>query len=666
MIYRNEAVASARHTGGIDLSPVRAMKSQIIEQLGQADILLPSLVAEGLAANDRIKVRMSALQAAAHHAREPDHPATDLQVECRAADIAPAALATLIGGAHLAGDGRIAAPNLARLIKEIHDDAATMLRAVSAGKPAEGETMNARLAAIRTAGLLEAANEIEIARVAKLTGVAEGGADSLHRLVMDLHKALNRLAADCSEEILSGAHVFGLHIEDRAAVESFMQGLNETRVLKFNHPGLDTMATRSGGRLLIQNDIGTTDAHVVVIAVKKNAVTVTYTDVHRARAKFFIALFDTFEAKWSGLDRHVAAGLGEDNAFFLVTGQYAADSAADRNAFLNALGAALVFLIDWNKARKLLRSWVAKDDATRILDWAARQRIGQRGFLELGGNELIGAAVRNAAPTRIGFGERLDQALGRNAAVDFLKTAMRVSTEALSAGRSVRLVRDQIEADLVRRLERVDSALLATVLRQIGLAHDITAAIAHHVAALQAGRPIDGKLLAARAGLIERKADRIAIEARKEATRLNAGAIIEQLVDRVEEAVDELEQAAFIASLAPAGIDSALLTALADLCAVAITATEAAASGLAAAIEVPEGRRADSEDALNAVIRLIDAEHAADARERDVTTRVFAGGFDVATSLSVIELARAIERATDRLAGFGHLLRRHIMTDLSA
>ena len=47
---------------------VSRMKSQIIEELGQADILLPSLVAEGLAANDRIKVRMSALQAA-HSAR---------------------------------------------------------------------------------------------------------------------------------------------------------------------------------------------------------------------------------------------------------------------------------------------------------------------------------------------------------------------------------------------------------------------------------------------------------------------------------------------------------------------------------------------------------------------------------------------------------------------
>src|SRR5215475_2207610 len=97
------------------------MKSQIIRELGQSEILLPSLVEEGLAANDRIKVRLSALQAAAQHAQQPDHPATDLSVESRAAGIAAADLATLIGRAHRLDDGRIVAPNLAELMKAIHD-----------------------------------------------------------------------------------------------------------------------------------------------------------------------------------------------------------------------------------------------------------------------------------------------------------------------------------------------------------------------------------------------------------------------------------------------------------------------------------------------------------------------------------------------------------------
>jgi uncharacterized protein Yka (UPF0111/DUF47 family) len=642
------------------------MKSQIVEHLGQADILLPSLIAEALAANDCIKVRMSALQAAAHRALQAHHPAPDLQVECRAAGIAPAAITALIDGAHAVGEGRIAAPNLARLMKEIVDDVAAMIRAVKAGEPPTGEAMSARLSAIQASGLLEASNEIEAARIARLTGVADNDVDSLHRLVMDLHKVLNRLAAGCAEEIVAGAHVFGLRPDDHRAVESFMRGLEETRGLKFDHPGLDTMATRSGDRLLIQNDIGTTDAHVLVITVNNDAVTVTYTDVHRARAKFFIGLFEEFPAKWSGLDRHSAEGLGDDGNFYLVTGQYQAATAGESDAFLAAIGAALVFLIDWNKARKLLRNWVAKSDAVDILGWAARHRIGHRAFLELGGDELISAAVRNAAPTRIGFGERLDQALGRRAAVDFLKTTLRASKDGLIAGRSVRLVRDQIEADLIRHLERVDSALLAIVVRQAGLAHDIAAALVHHIAALQAGRPTDGRLLAARAVRIEQKADRIAIEARNEVTRLSAHPIIEQLIDRVEEAIDELEQAAFIASLVPPGLDPELLLALAELCKVAVSGAEAAASGMASATDVPEGRRADADDALSAVVRLIEAEHAADSCERQVTARVFAGGFELAISLSVLEFARAVERATDRLAGFGHLLRRHVMTNLSA
>jgi uncharacterized protein Yka (UPF0111/DUF47 family) len=641
------------------------MKSQIIEHLGQSDLLLPALIAEGLAANNRIKVRMSILQAAGQHARDPAAPVMDLGPECNAAGLDASAARLMVEGAHQTIDGRIAVPNLANLGGAALEDAEAMIRAVGAGAPSEGEAAEARLSAIKATGPFANGDEIQAADIAQLTGLS-GGDDSLHLLVMDMHKALNRLAKACAEETVAGAHAFGLAGDDRPAVAAFMHGLDETGGLKFHHPGLDTTATRSGARLLIQNDIGATDAHVVVIAVDGMEVTLTYTDVHLPRARFFIALLTDFSINWSGLDRKNADSLGKDGGFYLVTGRYAPENQERRDSFLAAIGASLVFLIDWNKARKTLRSWLSKNDAVRVLDWAARQRLGHRAFLELGGAELVASAVRHAAPKRIGFGERLDAVLGREGTVDFLKAVLRLSTRALRHGQSVRLLRDHIEADFVRHLERVGTTLLAIVVRQAGLAHDIAAAIADYIRDLQSGQPADSAALARRARQIEEKADRILIEARSEIARLDGGANIAQLVTRIEEAIDDLEQAAFMASFLPTGSDPAALDVAAKLCATAVNGAKAASSGATAALEAPEGHRADFEDALSAVGRLIDAEHAADEFERELTVLTFRGSGDLRVSLSVLEMARAIERATDRLAGFGHLLSQHMLADLSA
>jgi hypothetical protein len=62
--------------------------------------------------------------------------------------------------------------------------------------------------------------------------------------IMDSHKALNRLAAMHAEDVIAGARVYGLLPEDRPAVEAFMRGVEATRKLKFNHPGLATTVTR--------------------------------------------------------------------------------------------------------------------------------------------------------------------------------------------------------------------------------------------------------------------------------------------------------------------------------------------------------------------------------------------------------------------------------------
>ena len=49
---------------------------------------------------------------------------------------------------------------------------------------------------------------------------------------------------------------------------------------------------------MIQNDIGTTDAHVLVVHVEGLAATLTYTDVHLQRLLFFQSLFDRSQVDW--------------------------------------------------------------------------------------------------------------------------------------------------------------------------------------------------------------------------------------------------------------------------------------------------------------------------------------------------------------------------------
>jgi uncharacterized protein Yka (UPF0111/DUF47 family) len=639
------------------------MKSRIVEELGQSEILLPGLVAAGLRANDRAKVRLSALQAALQHANDPGGTPADLAAECRSVGIDAVAIRSFVAGARPAGNGLVEAPGLAKLGQALLADVEAMIEAVAAADATKGKAAEDRLTAIKTQLDLgkPAIGEAEIAEV---TAVSSGEHDSLHRFIIDLHKELNRLAVQCAEEIVGGAHTHGLAASDKPAVAAFMRGLNRTRELKFDHPGLDTIAIRSGGRLIIQNDIGTTDAHVLLVSVEGLTVTITHTDVHEARAKFFVGLFDAFPMHWSGLHQEKAEGLAGGETFYLVNGRYEAESEARRDSFLAAIGAALVFLIDWNKARKALRRLTSNEDAVHVLDWAARHEIGHRGFLELGGADFVAAAVRHATPARIGFGEELGRVLGREATIDFLETALKLATDAMRKGRSARAVREALEADLVTRIERTESALLTTIVRQMGLARDIAAGIA---ATLAEPRPERAwaKEAAARAQHIEKKADAIAVEARGAIARSQRSFTVARLIEKAEDTIDELEQAAFYASLVPPKLAPDLRKPLHQLCNAAVAGAEAAARGLGAAAAIADGDTIDSADALAATDCLADLEHEADSAERAVIATVLQGNGDVGAALSVLELARALERATDRLSALGHLLRDHVMADLS-
>jgi len=641
------------------------MKTTIVERLGEdAVLLLPDLLAAGLAANDRAKLRLTLLQAAARHAQEPGAAAPDLAAERRAAGLSDPAFDATVSGAQDMGEGRLRAPGAEALVAGLAADLQAMLAPVRAAQPAAAEALAARLSAL-TGRRTAAGDVIALADVAAMTSarVGEEGRDSEHQLVMDLHRAINSIAAETAAETIDGARAHGLTDPDRQRLRAFMRGLNRTRALAFGHPGLGTTASRAGERLIIQNDIGETDAHVLVVHVEALDVRITYTDVHRARARFFMALFEGAGAVWTPLAEDAARGLSEE--FYLTTGRFTATDPGALEAFLERLGSRIVFLIDWNKARKALQGLAGKPTAIALLAQAAEQDVGHRAFLELGGVDLVLDAWRRLAGGP-GAGERLDGVLEPGELHDFLGAVLRLCSLGLAAGRSARLIRDEIQADLARRLQGAEAVFLSIVLRHLGLSRMLAGEIRDQVgagAADGAGR----RALTERAVRLERKGDRLTLSARELALRLpEAGPRLRPVIDEMEHALDALDEAAWLLNLLPDGVSAEASQALQALADVAVESAAQAVRACEAAACAADGRRSDATDALQAVDAVMTAERAADAAERRLIGALFATPVpDARVPLVGLELARALEKATDH---FGHgalALRDRLLEELS-
>ena len=67
----------------------------------------------------------------------------------------------------------------------------------------------------------------------------------------------------------------------------------------------------------MQNDLGASDAHVVVIHVSGRAVTISYADVHRGRSRFLRDLLEAHRVVWTDT--------ADGRDFEMCTGSYVAD-----------------------------------------------------------------------------------------------------------------------------------------------------------------------------------------------------------------------------------------------------------------------------------------------------------------------------------------------------
>ena len=228
------------------------MKTEVLAVIGEEGLSRPAAVNAALAANDRIKFALTLLQIAAAHADQPEQPVPACSMSASPAESMIPRWIALAEAAHRIGS-RYHIPGAARLLERIGADLREMAAPGHRCRQ-RGIRCPARGAAVHRAR--RANDMLDATAIAALTRAGEAATDSLHQLVMDLHRALNAQQAKLAEENVDGALTYGLNPEDRPRVAAFMAGLNRTGQLKFNHPGLGTTASRRGTTLVIQNDIG--------------------------------------------------------------------------------------------------------------------------------------------------------------------------------------------------------------------------------------------------------------------------------------------------------------------------------------------------------------------------------------------------------------------------
>jgi uncharacterized protein Yka (UPF0111/DUF47 family) len=627
-------------------------KRIIIQELGEDGLLLPMLVNRALAANDRIKYFFTLLQTAQERAEHPERTLPTMRTERETAGIESEQFDTVVLGALRIDEESYSVPFLPEIISGMMDCMEEMIAPFSAQGSDDAEGFIQRRDAL-VAVLHEGSDgTISSSLIGRITSGDTKENDSLHLLVMDLHRALNQLQIALSKETIDGAMTYMLGPGDDILVRAFMGGINRTSPLRFDHPGLGTTATRTGTKLLIQNDIGVTDAHVLVVNVEERTVSVVYTDIHMQRLEFFLSLFESWKVQWQDTLSRRGSKQFEKNVYHLSVGIYAAENDADLAAFLTHLGSRIVFLIDWNRARKQLRNFLLNKDSISVLRWAAEKEVGHMGFLRLGGDKLIYSALELAARVPLRYGEPLHQLLGRERSLEYLKWVLKTATTGLSANHPRLLIQDEIKTELLRYFRSAHEGLVEICIDHASLMIEVGTTVRDSLLHVQRSGDVDFVVRSAkRAKEWESRADQLVVQVRTLSRRIEEAEFFFSLINAADDALDELEEACFFTTLLPSIPSSKSVNRkLASMAELAVKAGQEYLKVLIASQGIRKDySRDEMQEFLTAVNRVISLEQECDEALRQAEKAIIVESTDYKELRVYFELARIIEESTNSL-----------------
>jgi uncharacterized protein Yka (UPF0111/DUF47 family) len=666
-------------------------KTEIVSELGIQELLFPKAVNDALAANDRIKYFFSLIQIAKQHADDPNEMFSNLADDRYASGVEDKRFDTVISESTKIDSNHYYIASFRLILDQIFIcfnimtaplitktqkyDIGKDRRIVSVLKDSKFQSSYFnRYETLKKQIRIDENDIVSADSIYIITSGKRENGDSLHLLVMDIHKALNKLQTDISEELIGGASVYGVTEEDKNLVKSFMKGLDETATLKFEHEGLGTTATRSGENLIIQNDIGTTDAHVLVVRVNSITTTLTYTDIHIQRLLFFQSLFERYKIKWndtiSKKISHSTRGGIADEVYHMGIGVYNAKDLTDLNEYLFFLGSRIVFLIDWNRARKRLTRFVKKQDSVKILKWSADNNYGHRAFLRMGGEQLIYNAIEQSTNSAIRYGQQLDEIIGRERTVEFIKFVLEVCSQYLINGKSEYLVRDIVRAKLAGYFHTAEQDFIHVIADHASLLVEIATGVRDAlIESIHEGGYEYLRRNLSRARQWETKADDLVNRFRTMAKRsTTASKLFQQILLRADDSADSLEESAFFLTLLQ-DHDEIQLQILYDLFGgILDTSLHTCREYLKAVENAKHIYRGSSqeeiEDFLQSIDRIIALEHRMDEENRVLIELLVNKIKEFKQFYIFSEIIKNIEEATDSLMKAALTLREYALGNL--
>ncbi len=633
-------------------------KNSIVSELGEEGLLLPELVNFALTANNKIKYYFTLLQTSREKAEYPQADFPSLRTEREDADEENAKFDRVVLDALKKGHETYFIPFAGEILSKIWGCMDEMMKPLLASGDAEGREFEIRLEELKgsVAEIEEKLpdREPEVLSgdfIRTLTSGDREKGDSLHILVMDVHKALNRMQEELAVENLHGAKVYLVAEEDRELIVSFMSGVNRTFPLKFEHLGLGTTATRTAARLVIQNDIGETEAHVIVVNVKGLEASITYTDIHLQRLLFFQSLFEGTGTSWEDT---VSRGAGEkfEGLYHLSVGHFQAKDREDLKNFLNLLGSRIVFLIDWNRARKSLRNFMRNADCIKVLRWAAENESGHRAFLILGGEQLIFGALELASGAPLPYGEPLYQIIGGERTIEYFQWVLERASKGLLAGETLLLVQDEIRVELLRYFHSAEQDFMEVCSEHASLIVETAGAVRDSIIYIACNGDQDFIFRNLnKAKDWESRADSLVNRVRAISKRIENAEFFEKLIYRMDDIIDALEDAVFFSYLIlPVIKSNRILDSLENMAGIVLESSReflktVYAFQCSTRICTPYEMQAF----FGSVARVISLEETCDEAFREVYRIIVEESADFKEALLARDIARKIEEASNSL-----------------